>query len=533
MKLFFLFACSFGLLAQTTVRTPNLGLYVPAHGSLDWDTYYNANWSILDKSGSVSRISTNFPGADCGAQINAAYADLPAAGGKIVVPTSCTFATPIVFGAANKVAILEGVGNPTTLTYTGTTGTAVTFDNGILFDMSSGMRDLTLIGPGVASTTTGVQFGGTRGCVGCAIEHSRIQAFGTGLHLSTFTWNTSFYQDQFTDNTIALDDTYTATAGEGIVFNRCTFSTVTSVVTKVMVGNGDVDFVGSNFDQAQLILPNTSGPAPIVRVFGGHFENPNGSFYDYIQMGAATGNTLTLYGVDFLDDGATPGTRPQVITCNGGKLVINAVTMFSPIAYTHFVTLSGSPNMDLFSFSDLSGNINAGYIGGSTTGFVTSWPGANAGTNTTPNFVMSTGVNAGGSRMHVEGNIRAAYNASMGAGNSGVLVAGVPNGLGIAPFNVSSTVPVTNLNAAPTTYNVSGAQQPNSHIVKDYLALDGTGHGTATFSGNAAFTNSSAFHCVGTDASGVGAVQVDPASATTMTAIGTASHFVSYMCVGF
>src|SRR3954447_2405962 len=148
-----LVVCSCAL-AQTTIRTPNLGLYQPAHGSLDWDALYNVNWSILDKSGSVARISTNFSGADCGAQINAAYADLPSAGGKIIVPSSCTFATPILFGTANKVAILEGSGNPTTLTYTGTTGTAVTFDNGILFDMSSGMRDLTLIGAGATTSST-------------------------------------------------------------------------------------------------------------------------------------------------------------------------------------------------------------------------------------------------------------------------------------------------------------------------------------------------------------------------------------------
>jgi hypothetical protein len=439
----FAFVCMSTLFGQTTTQTPNLKLYLPAHGSLDWDLLYNANWGILDKVSSVARISTNYTGVDCGAQINAAYASLPSTGGRIIVPAACSFATPITFSTANKMAILEGVGNGSVLTYTGV-GTAITFDNGILFDMSSGMRDITLIGPGSANLgVTGVQFGGTRGCVGCSIEHSRIQAFGTGLHLSTLSWNTSFYQDQFTDNTTAIDDTFTGTSGEGIVFSRCTFSTVTSLVTKVNIGNGDIDFVGSNFDQAQLILVPTSGPAPIVRVHGGHFENPNGSFYDYIQVNSATGNTLALYGVDFLDDGATVGTRPEVIKLNGGKLTVYANTMFSPQPYTHFVTLAGSANLDLFSFADLGGNITSGYIGGTTTGYVTSWPGANPGTAIPPNFVLSSGVNVGGSRFHVEGNIRAAYSATMGAANSGQLISEVPTGT--AGLNITSRTPVANL----------------------------------------------------------------------------------------
>lgn len=29
-------------------QTPNIGLYLPAHGSFNWDTWYNLNWQILD-----------------------------------------------------------------------------------------------------------------------------------------------------------------------------------------------------------------------------------------------------------------------------------------------------------------------------------------------------------------------------------------------------------------------------------------------------------------------------------------------------
>src|SRR3954449_13498346 len=45
------------LIAQTPPVTPNIGLYLPAHGTYNWDTYYNTNWSSLDtRLGSVRSI---------------------------------------------------------------------------------------------------------------------------------------------------------------------------------------------------------------------------------------------------------------------------------------------------------------------------------------------------------------------------------------------------------------------------------------------------------------------------------------------
>lgn len=31
--------------------TPGIGLYIPDHGSLNWDTWYNLNWNLLDGFG--------------------------------------------------------------------------------------------------------------------------------------------------------------------------------------------------------------------------------------------------------------------------------------------------------------------------------------------------------------------------------------------------------------------------------------------------------------------------------------------------
>src|ERR1019366_6615054 len=80
---------------------------------------------------------------DLGIQINTAYAALPTNGGHIkVLAGQYSYSTPIVFGVANKPATLEcdpGVSHSqdptsidvTTLTFTPTSGVAITLDSGV------------------------------------------------------------------------------------------------------------------------------------------------------------------------------------------------------------------------------------------------------------------------------------------------------------------------------------------------------------------------------------------------------------------
>lgn len=52
-----LLGLGWSVLAQTPPVTPNVGLYLPAHGSYGWDTYYNSNWSLVD--GLLSGLSSS------------------------------------------------------------------------------------------------------------------------------------------------------------------------------------------------------------------------------------------------------------------------------------------------------------------------------------------------------------------------------------------------------------------------------------------------------------------------------------------
>jgi hypothetical protein len=177
-------------LAQAPPVTPNLGLYKPLQGTLNWGTYVNSNWDTLDSfsGGFTIKNSANFSGGDCGASINAAYAALPPTGGIITVYRSCFFTTPILFGTNGKpVALIGAPGGAVTMTYAGTSGTAITLDYGTGLMMGHGIRDLTLTGPGNSTSTVGVQVGGFFGAQGFDIRDFKIESFGTNVLMGSQT----------------------------------------------------------------------------------------------------------------------------------------------------------------------------------------------------------------------------------------------------------------------------------------------------------------------------------------------------------
>jgi hypothetical protein len=118
-------------------------------------------------------------------------------------------------------------------------------------------------------------------------------------------------------------------------------------------------------------------------------------------------------------------------------------------------------------------------------------------------------------------------------GNTIQIVSTLPTTPGFPPFSVASTVPVANLTAVPTTYNHSGTQQTNTHIVVDTVQLSsGSGTATVTFTGSAVFTSASTFACAATDNTNPDAVQVSKSSGSSIAFKGNPSDVVGYSCVG-
>lgn len=97
---------------------------------------YDAHIAAQVARNSVVRYANEFDGADIGAKVNAAIADLPDGGGTVVIPGgSYTFSTPMLTGSLDyvsisgqgPVAVKNSSGHadvPTDLTYTGAPGTA-------------------------------------------------------------------------------------------------------------------------------------------------------------------------------------------------------------------------------------------------------------------------------------------------------------------------------------------------------------------------------------------------------------------------
>jgi len=100
------------------------------------------------------------------------------------------------------------------------------------------------------------------------------------------------------------------------------------------------------------------------------------------------------------------------------------------------------------------------------------------------------------------------------------------------PFSVASSTPVANLTTVPTTYNHSGTQQINTHIVVDRVPLNSGGTASVTLTIPAAFTSPSTFVCTATDNTNPDAVQVSNSSGSQIAFKGNPSDLIGYVCIG-
>jgi len=85
-------------------------------------------------------------------------------------------------------------------------------------------------------------------------------------------------------------------------------------------------------------------------------------------------------------------------------------------------------------------------------------------------------------------------------------------------------------NSSVRTYNASGTEQLNTHMVYGSATL-AAGTVTITLSGNAAFTSSSTYKCTVTD-SVLNLTAVTYTSGAQFTILGVLTDTVSYHCVG-
>lgn len=267
------------------------------------------------------RFSDQFSGADTGAQVNAAYASLPAPGGTIYVTASASFSTPIVFGTAGKYVKLIGLGG-VVLTYTATGGTAITFNVRAGHATGWGMEGITLVGPS-PTRAIGLVLGGTNGFEGASIKDCNFSNFNIGVQVAGNTFNIEFYSCMFHQCTTLWSHPALGSGGEGMHFIGCKFFDAPSPYTNAIninpAGPADYHFIGCNFDQAQVIF--TGGSVDSVLAFTEcHFENPandNAHPYDFVNVVNNATLSLAFSNCHFLNDNTSTGPSRFILGQGG------------------------------------------------------------------------------------------------------------------------------------------------------------------------------------------------------------------------
>lgn len=103
---------------------------------------------------------------------------------------------------------------------------------------------------------------------------------------------------------------------------------------------------------------------------------------------------------------------------------------------------------------------------------------------------------------------------------------------GTAPLVITSTTPVANLSAVPTTYNAAGNQKTAAHIVIDNATIGGGNTVTVLLQGAAVFTDGMSYWCGFTNETGSRQPTITKTDGSHFTITGTAADTIDYVCVG-
>ena len=499
----------------------------------------------------LCQITIPVGGGDIGAQINAAEAAMPAAGGKITVQTPAngmcySYVTPIVI---TKAIIIQGDGPSTCLSYAGT-GAAVSFYGNTTsvplagaFADGFGLRDLTLHGAGPTAGQVGLAVGGVANSAGFYGAGLTISNFGLGLQFNRGAWNFKLEHSIFEANLqTVLWPGNIGFGGENVEFDGDTFAgDIDSFADSLHFDTTDgistlnnLTFISCNFDDAQLVIDNGSGS---VRLYSPHFENPqqNSGNQPFVRIAAYTVATdVILDGPDFYNDQTNPYppafieidgtptvkiTQMRSVNLDGTanvptNLIINGdanVTLVGDArlraVQQQYVVASGNPQLWVMGGWDSSNKIvsqtpliySQSYTSNDSTSPVVQIGGS--GYAPTVGFNLWSGIGASYYGMEIaETGPNELDFCSGGVGPLGNMGnyscnAGVVNGVfkstvpdGIAPLSVVSHTPPANLNAWPATFSPAGTQIRNAHITTGKVIMPVTGQATVVFTSSAQFS---------------------------------------------
>jgi hypothetical protein len=294
----------------------------------------------------ASHFCTSNKVCDVGQMINDAYADCPRPaslgtnerpGCRIRIPAGAyKFSTPIRCDIKDDPCLIEGEpGAVVELTYVGT-GAAITLDWGDSHVTAGGLRDLTLLGPGMGTSVNGVALGGKNGLDEAVLSGLLIEGFRNGI------------ENQFDSFAITIEKSTILKCGNGIDLPvavesiRISNSTIAQNTTglNVPVNGVDVYLVNNSFDDnfgqvnaanVQIAGAAIANATSNVHGIFNHFENLGSGTSWYVSN---AGGNLLLYGGEMMDDCNSrkprcAATEPQLASSQGGVLVLDVVAVWS------------------------------------------------------------------------------------------------------------------------------------------------------------------------------------------------------------
>jgi hypothetical protein len=324
--------------------------------------------------------------SDIGAQINAAYAALPATGGTIVIipPASggCyDYSTPIVFAPRpsappGKYVRLEagGSGKSACLNYKPTSGSAITLDyapgTNIPQNTNHGLRNILLVNnncfstDGCGSSAIGINTGGTYGGSTYAVfENVVVSGFSIGYrNLNTLSVGQVWQNPSFSNNGIAQQFSNIAQSIRG-----GTFAGNITVLNAIAANGPELVVTDTFFFANNLVLDATAALAPAAFACTHcHFENtPAAVNAHYIN-----GNVNFFLSGGVMEDENSSGTNDWMVNASGNNFVIDGM-LFVAVRTNTQIVKANSPVRGILRGFNASGTQFLAYAGGANAAFVT------------------------------------------------------------------------------------------------------------------------------------------------------------------
>jgi hypothetical protein len=261
--------------------------------------------------------------------IQAAITAANAAGGGTVYLPAATYLISTGFSLTAPITIVGEAGRPLQSPTAGTIITSAaaityfTFAYG-LRGAGSGLRDLTLLGPGNATSSVGIAVGGAAELENALFENLFIDQFGQGIVFGNNAYLTTFRNVAVRCGQAVSIPAGLTNSGEQNRFENCVFLNSGTIANSVHIQSSDASFYRTSFDNAQLTVADGD-----VELVGCHFENPGQSGdYDHISY---TGGDLLIAFSSFHQPDAS-ATIEQFVTATGSTRLLAVGNRFSSLA---------------------------------------------------------------------------------------------------------------------------------------------------------------------------------------------------------